>query len=85
MKILLIGDVHSAFGNIEKLKYFLKHNEIVIDSVLLNGDIINLCHPCEENNKDLDEFAKVLNSILQVSKKLLYVPGNHDPAIISIE
>jgi Icc-related predicted phosphoesterase len=83
LRILLISDIHLAINLIQNVKDSLNKKNQDVDLVLLAGDICNLKDEEYEDNgviqKAEDDIQNILWSLEQITSKVYYIPGNHDP------
>jgi Icc-related predicted phosphoesterase len=82
LSIVVMGDLHSEFGMIEKFKQAIRNLDHLPDYVLINGDFINVHHGEDTRLPEEQhlEFQSVLDAVKELQIPILYVPGNHDPA-----
>ncbi len=83
MNVLLVSDIHLAMKNIEVIKDRLIDQQI--HAVLLAGDICNLKGIDYVNEEVLDKASRNIADMIEKlsnianSKKVYWIPGNHDP------
>jgi Icc-related predicted phosphoesterase len=83
LKILVVSDIHLTFSNIDRMRSEIN---TPIDVVLLSGDMCSLWDTEYTDEKALSKALQDISTIIQqlqkISKKVYYIPGNHDPLVL---
>ena len=83
--LLVIGDLHDDTSNLEQLRLELQRRGVSPDIVLCPGDltampaVIGVRPSYSELARYTDAATLLLHQLRQISSKLYWVPGNHDP------
>jgi Icc-related predicted phosphoesterase len=81
--LCIVSDPHCEIENIHRLADLLVQKEISPDIVIVPGDIVSM----SRNDQDdasicaaaVGEVSSMLGSVEQISGRVAYIPGNHDP------
>ncbi|KAL0491072.1 metallophosphoesterase YsnB [Acrasis kona] len=83
LRVLVVSDIHLALNAIQTVKDYLARHTVNIDVILVPGDICNI-KGAEYTEKAAqikaeDDTQNILWSLEQITSKVYYIPGNHDP------
>lgn len=90
MNTLVISDLHIGTSNSsdllrnENVRECLKQQLLTTERLVLLGDIVELRHGAPQQSVDLAGIVlKDLSEALPADAKIIFVPGNHDHALIN--
>lgn len=80
MNVFVTSDIHGRFHVLNKIVHFLK-NRKDIECIILCGDIAGDYEAASFNeleNRQYNDYKKIIKILEQLNKKILFILGNHD-------
>lgn len=84
LRVLVASDIHTNVEAIVLLNHWLAEKRIVVDFVLVPGDMADMDAQDQTVAEKLEggagDVSNVLHNLEKIKCRVYYVPGNHDPA-----
>ena len=84
LRVLVASDIHTNVEAIVLLNHWLAEKRIVVDFVLVPGDMADMDARDQTVAEKLEggagDVSNVLHNLEKIKCRVYYVPGNHDPA-----
>ena len=84
LRVLVVSDIHTNVEAIVLLNHWLAEKRIVVDFVLVSGDMADMDARDQTVAEKLEggagDVSNVLHNLEKIKCRVYYVPGNHDPA-----
>ena len=86
LKILITSDVHTNIEAIVLLTHWMAEKRIVVDFILVPGDIADMKKEDQEipeklHSLGMGDASSVLSALEKIKTCVYFIPGNHDPKL----